>query len=674
MNIISHNLAAMNASRQFHISANTQKKATEKLSSGYRINRAADDAAGLSISEKMRGQIRGLSQGVENTQAGVSLCQVADGALAEVNDMLQRITELSVQSANGTNSASDRNAIQEEINQLLQEINRISDTTTFNEQPIFKEETPISSIPGNAQTHVGAIQNSIKATSDGFTATDKASNPSGTISADAYGVSCNGYSIPWSQVTDGNGNSLADTPLVGGDYSFNLYESLSNYVDVKVAFSVNTGAAIDDVIASIDGMTYSLTQHNYEPITITNPELSVGSDSDNFLAPSNLGLNKKFIADATGITLNGYGSMTWEQMGIDVNNPSGKTGTFTDSKSGVSFSFTTVANTTMDDIIEAFNKAYVKPDIFYNQFNGFFINEFRAFKQTSDSAYTTLASFASISPDGLLALGYTTPSQQLNASFDVTFSGNTTSDLKVTIAGNNGNSIDIPYSDWVLTDAGVNFYGPRFQSSYGTIELHTYAPWQTPIPTPEPGLISLIGSIGTTTIDSPIRQYYISPETHTIPNGATVDITLPTQGSASDILSPDTNGGTNQVFIQSGCDTMDGIILEIDRMSTQSLGIEDVNVSTVEGADRAITVMDMALKRLSATRSKIGAQQNRLEHTIANEENIIENTTASESRIRDTDMATELVKHSTNNILLQAGQAMLAQANHTSQGILQLLQ
>lgn len=125
MNVIAHNLLAMNANRQFNITSKNKAKTTEKLSSGYRINRAADDAAGLSISEKMRRQIRGLSQGVRNTEDGVSLCQVADGALAEVTEMLHRITELSIQSANGTYTDDDRKAIQQEISQIMQEIERI---------------------------------------------------------------------------------------------------------------------------------------------------------------------------------------------------------------------------------------------------------------------------------------------------------------------------------------------------------------------------------------------------------------------------------------------------------------------------------------------------------------------------------------------------------------------
>lgn len=137
--IVQHNLAAMNANRMFNITNNAKAKTTEKLSSGYRINRAADDAAGLAISEKMRRVIRGLNQGAENIQDGISLCQVADGALSTVDDILQRMNELSVQAANGTNSDEDREYIQEEIDQLVTEIDRIGETTSFNEIKIFDE-------------------------------------------------------------------------------------------------------------------------------------------------------------------------------------------------------------------------------------------------------------------------------------------------------------------------------------------------------------------------------------------------------------------------------------------------------------------------------------------------------------------------------------------------------
>ena len=134
--IINHNLSAMNAQRQLNISGIQKTKSSEKLSSGYRINRSADDAAGLTISEKMRSQIRGLDQGSRNVQDGISLLQVADGALNEVHDMLHRMNELSIQAANDTNNIEDREAIQQEIDQLSLEIDRISDTTSVPAFPL----------------------------------------------------------------------------------------------------------------------------------------------------------------------------------------------------------------------------------------------------------------------------------------------------------------------------------------------------------------------------------------------------------------------------------------------------------------------------------------------------------------------------------------------------------
>ena len=136
--VVQHNLTAMNSNRMLGVTTSTQAKSTEKLSSGYKINRAADDAAGLSISEKMRKQIRGLTQASSNAQDGISAVQTAEGALNEVQDMLQRMNELAVKAANGTNSEDDRNYIQDEVNQLIKEIDRVSTTTKFNETYLLK--------------------------------------------------------------------------------------------------------------------------------------------------------------------------------------------------------------------------------------------------------------------------------------------------------------------------------------------------------------------------------------------------------------------------------------------------------------------------------------------------------------------------------------------------------
>lgn len=156
--IIQHNIQAMNSSRMLGITTGLQAKSTEKLASGYRINRAADDAAGLAISEKMRKKIRGLNRGQNNTMDGISFVQVGDGAMGQVADMIQRMNVLAVQAANGTNSASDREAIQGEVSHLKKEIDRINETTKFNEMNVFLQDEPNIaevelSVTGKPDTH-----------------------------------------------------------------------------------------------------------------------------------------------------------------------------------------------------------------------------------------------------------------------------------------------------------------------------------------------------------------------------------------------------------------------------------------------------------------------------------------------------------------------------------------
>ena len=135
--VVQHNLRAMNSNRMLGVTAGAQSKSTEKLSSGYKINRAADDAAGLAISEKMRKQVRGLTKAVSNAQDGISCVQTAEGALNEIHDMLQRMNELGVQANNGTNSTTDVSYIQSEVNQLASEITRVANTVTFNDQKLL---------------------------------------------------------------------------------------------------------------------------------------------------------------------------------------------------------------------------------------------------------------------------------------------------------------------------------------------------------------------------------------------------------------------------------------------------------------------------------------------------------------------------------------------------------
>ena len=167
--VVQHNLTAMNSNRMLGITQGAQAKTSEKLSSGYKINRAGDDAAGLSISEKMRKQINGLDRASTNAQDGISAVQTAEGALTEVHSMLQRMNELAVQAANGTNSEDDRNAIQDEIDQLLTEIDRVAETTKFNETYLLKGDGAGATLTLNP--HDAGIKGTWEVADDGSKAT-----------------------------------------------------------------------------------------------------------------------------------------------------------------------------------------------------------------------------------------------------------------------------------------------------------------------------------------------------------------------------------------------------------------------------------------------------------------------------------------------------------------------
>ena len=410
--VVQHNLTAMNSNRMLGVTTSTQAKSTEKLSSGYKINRAADDAAGLSISEKMRKQIRGLTQASSNAQDGISAVQTAEGALNEVQDMLQRMNELAVKAANGTNSEDDRNYIQDEVNQLIKEIDRVSTTTKFNETYLLKgDDTTAATV---AETKV-------------------AEDTAGAVgAAQKYTIDFSGIKAP----TEGK----------------------------------------SDVSFKVGSKTYSIT-------------VEAGDDADK------IGGKIKDVMDK--------------------------------------------------------NKYTDKNDVEYNV--------------TNNGATITL---------------------------EAAKNGEVAADDKLSKTGNDAVTVK---SSGILT-----------------LKLH-------------------VGADSTTD------------------NQISVDIK---QMSAS-VLGLKTGKSTTTAA-------------ENDTLL--------VNGKDDENARNAIDTIASALQEVSKQRSALGAAQNRLEHTISNLDNVVENTTSAESSIRDTDMATEMVKYSNNNILAQAGQAMLAQANQSNQGVLSLLQ
>ena len=268
--VISHNLLAMNAQRQFNITGNQKKKSTEKLSSGYRINRSADDAAGLAISEKMRRQIRGLDQGARNTQDGISMLQVADGALEEVQDMLHRVTELSVKAANGTNSDSDREAIQQEITEILAEIDRISDTTEFNERKLFQGGD------GNGSSRIIGYRTETTTNTNYIPQTDSfafaisgnsTDNTAKTYTVDAYsnanGLKIGTDVIPWSNIKNSENESVnISNDVTSGNYSF-------DYKGMTVSFDVGRDVTGAEFKGALNGLKFNTKKEDGEYLSFS---------------------------------------------------------------------------------------------------------------------------------------------------------------------------------------------------------------------------------------------------------------------------------------------------------------------------------------------------------------------------------------------------------------------
>jgi flagellin len=460
-------MQAMNANRMLNVTTNAQSKSTEKLSSGYKINRAADDAAGLSISEKMRKQIRGLDQASTNAQDGISAVQTAEGALTEVHSMLQRMNELATQAANGTNSSSDRQSIQDEIDQLTTEIDRVSETTKFNETYLLK---------GNGKT--STVQISAKDAGLGGTlkgvGTGKATL---TISALKLGQSIN---------IGGKGYTIGTT------------------------LSVVTGAVSQlaaDKKVTIDGTEYTVV------------DASDKEDATEF----------KLHADTLSTMIQDGSKVVVETKTYVAMKDAGKDGIGDNDASVISA-----------------KKAY-------------------------NLMATELTKASSIGADA----GHVAEASLNNASAAKEYSSS-------------------------LTQISFTIKEGTAQVTQGLqMGLHV---------------------------------------------GADAD-------------------GTNK------------ITFNIDTMDSAGLGINGLNVVDNTGAKAtyAIDSIADAISKVSAQRSALGAVQNRLEHTINNLDNVVENTTSAESQIRDTDMAEEMVEYSKNNILAQAGQSMLAQANQSNQGVLSLL-
>ncbi len=556
--IIQHNISSINTNRQLGISTANLAKSTEKLSSGYRINRAADDAAGLAISEKMRSQIRGLGRASDNASDGISMIQTAEGALSETHSILQRMRELSVQAANGTETDSDRSNLQDEIEQLQEEVDRISSDTEFNTMPLLD----------------------------------------GTLSS-------TGSSSSYSSIMTPSGPKF-------GFYDTTLRAFVtSNIAEVKVAANTLAEKGSESAIWSADGKTLTLNlsyNATYNQVQIDNLIKNARQeDSTATNTPANIKVSLKFGSYTSATDY--LGDTTGTIAGSKADSTSFMA-TYTANGENRLCPFVLYATRYGEDMKTVeFEVQFDSPDMVANTYH------------KKEGVY--LKTPASYNPDGSIRTGavyYLT----LYAPHD--------------------------YTEKDLTK--------MFEAAGLPIEVKALF---NPAPEKEEPTINLMGG-GVFT--SRMTLSY---------GGAGLGDDDAFVGEANYDFKASSGDG---LILQVGANEGQTMRFSIDDMSASALGIDagNVDLSTQGGAQRSIAKLDDAIQKVSKQRALLGAVQNRLEHTISNLDNTAENLQSAESTIRDADMAEEMVQFSKNNILNSAGQSMLAQANNTTQGVLQLLQ
>lgn len=507
---IQHNISAINANRQLGINNNSVAKNLEKLSSGYKINRAGDDAAGLAISEKMRSQIRGLDQATNNANDGISLVQTAEGALNETHSILQRMKELATQSSNGTyQNDVDRENIQKEVDALKSEIDRISTSTNFNKINLL----------------------------DGSLGAGEAKGPVAATTAFDASVSIEGLAegtqVIFQQVEDAatDGSATAE------------YNSTKGTLTVKVS-AKGTGSDIDaDALkAAIEGATKATGSADVPELKVSVTGTVSVSAFDADTAVNATTVAKTASSDATKAT--------------DLYSGDGKV-KLTATKEGAtgvkSFTFTAV------------DKASTATGVSYTE------------DSTGKAVAIALDDGTEYTSDDINSM-----LKAAGIDWKMEFSGKLTGTQ--------------------LADATTGFNGAKTVTD-GT------------------------GSSGSLTLQ--------------IGAGATKD---------------------------------QQVSLNIGNMSSKGLGIDSISVADQTSALASIQTIEDAINKVSGTRADLGALQNRLEHTVNNLGVTSENLTSAESRIRDVDMAKEMMEMTKNNVLTQAAQSMLAQANTQPQSILKLLQ
>ena len=648
--VISHNLQAMNAQRQLGNVSTDIAKNTEKLSSGYRINRAADDAAGLSISEKMRKQIRGLSQASENSQHGVSFVQIADGALTEVHDMLDRMVELTVQAANGTNSSFDRSAIQKEIDQLTKEINRVQETTQFNKIPVFSENghSPDEGIYNSNIISAAILDTGSSKFTFAYIGSD--GNASQTQNTTATGKVNSGLNKEFADFVVAAASSAASKITTA-------YPSLANASsDVTIGLDVHNIDGKNNTLASAQlsmrytsewtQMTYTMNidSSDYNPASFDTMSDAQKADlaatiahemthliMQDTLTGGMTGANRfpTWFIEGTAQTSSGDGGWVYGGIGASTDDASIKS--YMSKLDSLPYGAGYLATMALGyEVAKVQNPAStVDPS---------------TIKDGLDKLFDTLVKQGQ--------------NQNLNTAIKTATNGQyqSLSDFETKFKNGNNDLLNDVKSILTQKNNAVNpKSGSLLAGSLGKAQSETFNP------------NNITNAAGV--------KYVLDPSATAFANSFGTGfptVPQPVRGARHGVSE-----GGEDINVHAGADADMTNKIAIKRYDISAMAIFDgdkVDVMTEDSATKSIDIVGMAKERVSRVRSYYGAIQNRLEHTIKNLDNVVENTTAAESQIRDTDMASEMVKYTKNNILMQAGQSMLTQANQSTQGVLSLLQ
>ena len=575
--VINSNIASINAQRQLMNSGNSLDRATERLSSGNRINSAKDDAAGLAIGNRMTSQVRGLDQAVRNANDGVSMIQTAEGALQESTNILQRMRELAVQSSNGIYNDSDRKTLNAESQQLKSELDRIAKTTSFNGRSLLDGSL------GTTALQVGALQNQTIDVKIGSFST----NSLGGASADVVGAA----------TTGGLGSLSA---MVASTWTV-------NDVAIKSLADAVAGTTLEKKMAALN------------------------ADLDGSGAVASTLVEKTAEKVGSGVLVTGTSQLTITVV----------------DKFGNSQANIITGTSNMDELLDKINKE-TNVQAKLNEEGKLVLSAENAVSiQTADTSTTAGAT------------GVTDGTFNFRLVFTDTSADH--SGVKIERGGSGSAALEAALGINVQDDNG-NLQGATVGAAAGTLNKGDLI-----LNGVEIKAITLVATAGTNQAEIIKKLNEQSSETGVVAYAGTEATAIALRSTTGDPISIKygSNATAATVLAQTGFKELN---------ASEGVGsVSSINISTAEGAQKAIGIIDKAIDQVSSTRADLGAVNNRLDFTVSNLSNISEKTSAARSRINDADFASETAALSRSTVLQQAATAMLAQANQRPQNVLSLL-